>query len=322
MPGLELRELTTADVPAAGRLLAERHRRHRLDEPLLSAAYEDPALAAAEVAAALAGDGASGAVAVRDDAVVGYLVGAPKSSSTWGQNIWVESAGFAVEEAEDIRDLYAFAARRWVADGQTAHYALMPAHDADVVDAWFRLAFGHQHTHAIQESRALDVSPGDDLIIRRARRDDVPALARLELVLPEHQGLSPVFSSGAMPSLAEVESEWNEDFDDEDFTVFVAESGGAVVGSAIGCSIEKSSLHTGLARPTNAGFLGFAAVLPQARGLGAGRALGETVVSWSAGAGYDGVVTDWRATNLLSSRTWPRLGFRNTFVRLHRVVGH
>jgi ribosomal protein S18 acetylase RimI-like enzyme len=95
-----------------------------------------------------------------------------------------------------------------------------------------------------------------------------------------------------------------------------------VVGSAVGCALTKSSSNAGLIRPDHAGFLGFAAVLPEARGLGAGRALGETVMHWSHEAGYDCVTTDWRQTNLLSSRTWSRLGFVPTFVRLHRTLGY
>ena len=79
-------------------------------------------------------------------------------------------------------------------------------------------------------------------------------------------------------------------------------------------------MHTGLARPDDAGFLGFAAVFPDARGAGAGRALGEVVLDWAREAGYANVVTDWRATNLLSSRTWPRLGWRPTFLRLFRAI--
>ena len=75
-------------------------------------------------------------------------------------------------------------------------------------------------------------------------------------------------------------------------------------------------------RPDNAGFLGFAAVFPSARGLGAGRALGETVLAWSAEAGFDVVATDWRVTNLLSSRAWTALGFVPTFYRLHRSLGY
>ena len=93
-----------------------------------------------------------------------------------------------------------------------------------------------------------------------------------------------------------------------------------MVGFAVGCGIEESSEHRGIVRPDRAGFLGFAAVLPEARGIGAGRVLGEAVLAWSRDAGYPTVVTDWRETNLLSSRTWPRLGFRPTFRRLFRAI--
>jgi GNAT superfamily N-acetyltransferase len=123
-------------------------------------------------------------------------------------------------------------------------------------------------------------------------------------------------------SLAEYEAEWDKDFDDPAYTVFVAERDGEVVGSAIATSLETSSMHKTLARPDNAGFLGFAAVAPHARGRGAGRALGEAVIGWAADTGFDCVVTDWRATNLLSSRAWPALGFKESFLRLHRLVGY
>ena len=95
-----------------------------------------------------------------------------------------------------------------------------------------------------------------------------------------------------------------------------------MVGSAVGCRLEQSGQPRGPARPDEAGFLGFAAVLPEARGLGAGRALGEAVLDWSREEGHACVVTDWRATNLLSSRAWPALGFRPTYLRLHRLLGY
>jgi len=81
-----------------------------------------------------------------------------------------------------------------------------------------------------------------------------------------------------------------------------------------------SSDHKSLALPPGAGFLGFASVLPEARGGGAGRLLGEAVLDWARKTGREWVVTDWRMTNLLSSRAWPRLGFRPTFYRLHRAI--
>ena len=32
------------------------------------------------------------------------------------------------------------------------------------------------------------------------------------------------------------------------------------------------------------------------------------------------MTTDWRMTNLLASRYWPRRGFRETFLRLYRSI--
>jgi len=102
----------------------------------------------------------------------------------------------------------------------------------------------------------------------------------------------------------------------------VVERDGTVVGSAVGCALEKSSVHLSLARPDNAGLLASAAVFPYARRVGAGRALGEAVIGWAAQSGHDSVVIDWRVTNLLASRAWPAIGFAETFLRPHRLVGY
>ena len=321
MSGYVIRPFSEADLPAAAALLAERHKEHRKRHPLLRADYEDERLALVEVTAVWESESASGAVLLEGGEVTGYLLAAPKSSRQWGPNIWVEAAGHAVREPEHIRDLYGAAAATWVADGRTAHYVLAPD-DAELIDAWFRLGFGSQHAHAIQPAPDTPFRPPSDLVVRRAVRDDVAVLAELDLALPRHQAQSPVFSAGEVPTLQEALADWEESIDDPDYATFVAEYNGRVIGSSVGCSLEKSSAHSGLARPDNAGFLGFAAVLPWARGNGGGRALGEAVLQWSADTGYTSVVTDWRVTNLLSSRTWPRLGFRQTFHRLHRRIGY
>jgi len=316
-----IRPFAEADLPAAARLLAERHQEHRKRHPLLPAEYEDERLAVVEVTAVWESESASGAVLVDGDELTGYVLGAPKPSPVWGPNVWIEAAGQAVREPEHIRDLYAAAAAKWVEDGRTAQYVLVPD-DAELVDAWFRLGFGSQHAHAVRPAPTTPLEAPSDLTVRRATRDDIAVLAELDLVLPQHQGRSPVFSAGELPTLDEALADWDESIDDVDYATFVAEYDGRVIGSSVGCSVEKSSAHSGLARPDNAGFLGYAAVLPEARGRGAGRALGEAVLQWSADTGYTAVVTDWRVTNLLSSRTWPKLGFQQTFHRLHRLIGY
>jgi GNAT superfamily N-acetyltransferase len=301
-------------------LLAGRHTAQRAVEPGLPIAYEQVAVAREAVAALTTAD-ASGSVATRGGAVVGFMLGTPRVDDTWGPNVWVEPAGHAVEEAEVVRDLYALAADRWVEEGRTCHYAVAPATDAALVDAWFRVGFGQQHVHAIREAPPAPLTrlPAG-VAIRPPTRADIDALVELELTLQLHQQRSPVFSPLAPPSFAATRAEWEEDFDDPAFTTFVATVDGRVVGSAIGCSVTVSGMHAGIAQPDDAGFLGFAAVFADARGSGIGRALGTTVLDWAAAEGYSAVVTDWRATNLLSSRTWPRLGWRPTFLRLFRSI--
>jgi GNAT superfamily N-acetyltransferase len=319
--GLTIGPFTPDALDEAGRLLAARHRVQRLAEPGLSPAYEDPAVARAEVASIAAGDDASGAVARRGGELVGYLLGSPRAAS-WGPNRWVEGAGHAVLEPETVRDLYGFAAGRWVEEGATNHYAIVPATDPALVEAWFRVGFGQQHVHAIREVPDVGASFAvrDGLALRRAERRDIGVMGRIDVLLPEHQVRSPVFSMQTPPTVEASVADIEGDFDDPRFATFVVEHDGAVVGSAVGCGIEMSSEHRGIVRPDRAGFLGFAAVLPEARGLGAGRVLGEAVLAWSRDTGYPTVITDWRETNLLSSRTWPRLGFRPIFRRLFRAI--
>jgi ribosomal protein S18 acetylase RimI-like enzyme len=322
MPAPLLRPFEAEDIPAAGALLAARHRSHRRDCPLLSARYEDEAAASAEVAAAFALPDASGTVAVSGGELVGYLLGAPKENPVWGPNVWVEAAGHAAIEAETLRDLYASASTRWVEEKRSAQYVLVPASDDALLNAWYRLGFGQQHAQAVRS--LADVLPlaSSTVVVRPAERRDLPALAQLEMVLPSHQGLAPTFSAGTTPSYEECLAGWEDDFGDPKYATFVAEVDGAVVGSSIGCSLDVTNSHAPLTRPDRAGYLGFAAVFPSARGHGAGRALGEAVIAWSAQSGYECVVTDWRVTNLLSSRAWPKLGFTESFLRLHRLIGY
>jgi GNAT superfamily N-acetyltransferase len=311
--------LAEEHLDGAATLLAARHAAGRRVEPALDPRSETPAAARQEHASLHGRDGASGVAAVRDGEVLGYVLGVPLEE-TWGPNVWVEPAGHAVAAPELVRDLYAAAAARWVEERRTSHYAVVPATDPELVDAWFRLGFGHQHVHAIREPLETPPTAPEGIVLRRARREDIDALVRAELSLGEHELLSPVFSGARLSTVEETRAEWDEDFDDAKYTTFVAERDGTVLGSAIGCAIELSSMHRSLALPVGAGFLGFAAVLPEHRGLGAGRLLGEAVLSWAHETGYPAVATDWRMTNLLSSRAWPRLGFRPTFYRLFRAI--
>ena len=316
MGRLEIRAFAEDSLDAAGSLLAARHRAHRAAEPLLSERFEDADATRGEVASLLAEEHASGAVALRDGQVVGFLLGTRKNDQTWGANVWVESAGYAVDEPELVRDLYAFSSQRWVDESRTRHYALVPVLD-DHMGAWFRLSFGAQQSHGIKEVDARVWPPG----ARRAEHSDIEALIELTPLISRHQTLAPVFSgiAGEMDA-DELRAMLAEDIANDELGELVYERDGRIVASFEIVPVEKGSMHRGLAQPDGAAYLGWAASLPDVRGTGAGLALTDAAFAWAHEQGYPSMVTDWRETNLLSSRFWPARGFRRTFQRLYRSI--
>jgi GNAT superfamily N-acetyltransferase len=316
MPSLEIVPFAEEHLDAAAGLLADRQARHREAEPLLPADVDFRG----EVAALWAKDGASGAVAVRNGRVVGYLL-ATRLSELWGANAWIELAGHAVEEAEDLRDLYAFAAARWVEEERTRHYVYVPASDSALVDAWFRVGFGAQHAFGIRELGDEPPVQIAGVLAREADERDVEPLVKLAPLLNEYQLQSPVFGGVPFTSTSEeVRAEVYEEMDDPDVANLVAEVDGDVVANMVVVPLEASGTHVGVARAPGVGFIGYAITRPDARGSGAGLALTEAAFEWARARGYPAMVTDWRVTNLLSSRFWPKRGFRTTFLRMYRAI--
>ena len=68
------------------------------------------------------------------------------------------------------------------------------------------------------------------------------------------------------------------------------------------------------------GSSGAIVVDPAARRSGAGLALTAFVLAWAHEHGFRSLTTDWRSVNLLSSRFWPKRGWRPTYLRLDRAV--
>jgi ribosomal protein S18 acetylase RimI-like enzyme len=321
MSRLELVAFSDDHLQPAAQLLAARHARDRGAEPLLPARFEQPGAALEELEAAWRSEDASGSAAFRNGRLVGYLIGASRDRGIWGENVWIELAGHAVEEAEDVRDLYAAAAAVWVDEGRVRHYALVPVAEAALVDSWFRLGFGQQQAHGFREVPGhADVRLPEGLEIRRPTADDVDALLEVDLALPIHQRSSPVFSSRPLPSEDELREEWAKTLAGDEENILIACREGKPVGCWSVVAAELASGFRGLGRPDRACYLAFAATLPEVRGSGIGVALTDASLACAAEAGYVAMVTDWRVTNLLASRFWPRRGFRPAILRLYRHI--
>jgi ribosomal protein S18 acetylase RimI-like enzyme len=70
--------------------------------------------------------------------------------------------------------------------------------------------------------------------------------------------------------------------------------------------------------PEQCSYLAVAATREEEQGRGVGRTLTAYGLAAAQSDGYTHCITDWRVTNLLSSRFWPRQGFRPVAYRLSR----
>ena len=191
--------------------------------------------------------------------------------------------------------------------------------DPATVDMWFQLGFGQQHAHGVREVPPIALNRPQGVSVRRAGPADLDTVVMLDLVLPEYQAGPPVFSEGRSPRRRTCAGTGRRSCPTP-LRHLHRRARGSPVGSAVGAPAGVSAAHSGLARPESACILGFAATLPEYRGRGVGVALTEAIFEWARKGGYPTIVVDWRVTNLLSSRFWPRRGFRQTFVRLYRSI--
>jgi GNAT superfamily N-acetyltransferase len=281
---------------SVARLLAERHTRQRAAERLLPEIDDF----AAHIPAG------EGAVATRGGDVVAYLI-----ASVHSDRAEVGPAGVAASESEAVRDLYAHLARTW----PPRHQALVPVSEPALVDAFLRLAHGIQFVLAVRETEpAAPVDFGGT--IRPGVPDDLPAVAQFDRILWRLQADSPSFS-GMDVDAEDFESEWADLWDDPLFPLHVvAERDGRVIGHALLYHRPSGDLRV----PDRNIDLAHAATLDDVRGSGVGLALTAHVLRWAHEHGYRSMTTDWRSVNLLSSRFWPKRGWRPTHYRLYRAI--
>jgi ribosomal protein S18 acetylase RimI-like enzyme len=321
VPRLEIVPFDDSHLEEAAVLLAGRHARHRADEPLLPALFEDASAALGELERSWRREHASGASAFRGGRLVGFLLGAPREDPAWGPNVWVELPGHAVEEAEVTRDLYAAAAAVWFEQGRTRHYTFVPGTDHELLDAWFRVGFGQQQAHGVRDlPEDVEVSVPDGFEIRAPQVDEVEQLIEVDLALPRHQRGSPVFSPIPLPTRDESRAEWLSTLASDEEKILIGARNRRPVALWALVPIKRSRDYRGLLAPEGACYLGYAVTLPEARGSGIGVALTHASFAWAAEQGFRTMVTDWRVTNLLASRFWPLRGFRPAFLRLYRSI--
>src|SRR5215208_5790434 len=164
---------TTDMIPEAGRLLAERHQRNRVQIPELPFRFEDPQVACKALEALWKEKLKNGFAAFRNGKMVGYLIG-EMTTNPWGRSGTVYLPGYALAEGEGLRvlrDLYTLLGEGWVKKGNFNHYLYISAADPDVIKALFDVGFGKERVDALLDLRSAEIPQTEAptrVVIRKA----------------------------------------------------------------------------------------------------------------------------------------------------------
>jgi GNAT superfamily N-acetyltransferase len=310
MTSTHIEAFSAEHLEGAAAVLRARHAEHLARSPLL---------ASGDVRAALEAvwdkKGRSGAVALRNGRVAGFVIAEIMTHPLFGRCAWVAHPGHAADDGELLRDLYAVAAAAWVEAGAERHYVLVPAF-AEALAPWYRLGFGHMHVEALRslsiEGRA---APGN-VSLRLGTRDDLERAEAIDQEIFRLQAGSPSFSRVPLNCSAR-RDDWIEmDLEEDGLRYLVAETDGRLIGHTLIYRPEPV-----LGYPADAACLASTAVVEDLRRRGIGTALLAEILRLAEEAGYASVVTNWRMTNLSASRFWPAQGFQPIYHRLHRTLG-
>lgn len=323
-------------LPQAGELLARRHARDRAGMPLLPARFEAARAALGAAREVWHRAWSSGAAALREGRLAGFLIGEARFDTLRGRHAWVPLAGHALaaDAPTDLYgDLYAAVGPEWLRLGAFDHYVMAPAGDRAGLDAWFALSFGQEQCHALRS--LADGEAGEDagdpgrplegVRVRRATPDDRDLMVEeMSPLLRQHLAGPPVWGAALPEHVQEVREGFAEMLTDGTVRVWLAErtepagEAGRILGYQAYFPAALSDHN--LLIPDQAVLLEVAATRPEARRLGVGRALTRAGLADAAAGGYAVCVADWRTTNLEAQRFWPRLGFRPAVYRLTRKV--
>jgi GNAT superfamily N-acetyltransferase len=310
----------------AGELFALRQQRQRLVRSELPARFENAADARAAVEAVWRRERASGVAAINGGRLLGYLIGDMVISEIWGRSGWVRFAGCALApdaDTEIVRDLYASLGERWVETFACFnHFAVIPSSEESLLSKWFALAFGIEQVHGVVALDEVDLSPRPDpdgVEIRRVTPQDKEILEELSDVIWRHQVQAPTWGIHLPETQESERREWgNLCLEPEGERLYLAFCDGKPVGLQ-GYSPVTSEASAPFV-PESCTELGPAGTREGLRGRGIGQALCRRVFMESRAEGFRHCLTDWRSTNLLSSRFWSRQGFQPVAYRLARRV--
>jgi GNAT superfamily N-acetyltransferase len=298
---LEIVPLYDKHLEDAAALVTTGYRALREHVPSLPSRYEDVS-SILPLLRDLAAQ-APGVVAMRDGRLAGFLLGmvlpefrGKRSvySPEWANIVNGEDGG------ETYREMYAHLSARWVADGCFTHVITLLAHDRQAMDAWHWLGFGLASVDATRDLRPAQGTVAD-VVIRRARLEDIEEAMALSQALQRHLATAPIFLVPEETPEEEFHEQW---LADSAHALWLAYRGGEVVACM---GLEPSNPKACyIIRDEKTISITSAFTEESERNKGIGTALLNHSLDWAYSVGYDRCAVDFEPQNIPAARFWLR----------------
>lgn len=313
-------------LPEAARLLSERHLIERKFFPGLSAKFENYRFSLKVLDAIWNKNYTEGIAAFRAGKLIGYIIGHVNTESIYfGRHTWVDYAGLALERTENpefYRYLYAKLAEKWIEYGCFNHFVVIPAGNSQVIDSWLKAGFAYQQVHGLYDLSKLKLNNNNDndnnIKIRLATYSDIEDIMRISSLTLKYQTKAPVWAIGLPEEIEELEEGYAELIEDDDSDLWLAFKDNKLVGFQ--CFRKLKTDETNMMFPESSIEIVAAGTIAEKRNQGIGSFLTEKGLTHAKKNGIKYCITDWRITNLLSSKYWPQKGFLPFAYRLTRKV--
>lgn len=309
-------------IDEAASLLAIRHMYERnSNHPELPSKFEAVEYAKKAIEVLFNDKNNFGIAAMSNSKLIGYMIGSIHTDKNRERHTWIKYAGTAIAKNASVelyRELYAEFAKKMVEHGSFNHYVMVPSGNKLALDAWLHLGFAYEQVHGIRDLSISVDKVNEDVQIRIANKEDDKKIRQLATVIMEHQAKSPVFAPGFIEEREDYQEGYAELIDDETATLWLA----IVQDEIVGFQVFDRALTSdeNLLTPESCISLVVGATIETSRGKGVSTTLLHHGLKFAKEEGYKFCETDWRITNLESSRFWSKNGFKPIAYRLTRKI--
>jgi ribosomal protein S18 acetylase RimI-like enzyme len=319
---MEFKPFSEQHITTAANLLVHQNKNILRRFPLLPERIAEMDATREFLTALLQKPDSHGMVLEQNGKLIAYMLGSYNENPFFGKHCWVPLGGIALPRnniQQVFRHLYAATGVQWMRDGVLNHYLVCPD-----LHAWqqaaFSLSFGREQAYAVNSLQ------------KPLEQPDLPAGIQIRLVVPQdanqlfdighwiaaHLNKEPVWEPVPQQHLDAILPEYAKLANDDTSTTMVAVEGEKIVGYVVLYTVDVGPDH--LLGVPSAGEFAAAAIDPDYRKRGVGRALFTRLINEARQQKYKTLFTDWRTTNLVAASYWPSFGFETFAYRLLRRV--